>query len=63
MKLGVPSGTKSENVAEFKNELKKFNKGLAKFKTDAKAGTDEQLKTSFSAVHDSFEMLASMLPG
>ena len=42
--------------------LTKFGEALAKFKTDARKGTNEQLKTSYSAVHDSFEMLAAMLP-
>lgn len=62
VKIGVPRKTKTEQVAEFRKELSKFNKALVKFRTDAKTGSDEQLKTSYSAVHDSFEMLAAMLP-
>jgi hypothetical protein len=61
-KLDVPSGTKAENRDEFKKELKKFKEALAKFRKASKSGTDAQLKTTYSAVHDSFEMLAGMLP-
>jgi hypothetical protein len=62
VKLGVPRGTSAKNVGDFKKELSKFNKALTKFSSDVKTGTDDQLKTSYSAVHDSFEMLAGMLP-
>lgn len=62
VKLGVPRGTSAKNVGDFKKELSKFNKALTRFSTDVKTGTDDQLKTSYSAVHDSFEMLAGMLP-
>jgi hypothetical protein len=62
VRLGVPRGTKTQQVAEFKEELSKFNKALIKFRADVKTGSDEQLKTSYSAVHDSFEMLAGLLP-
>lgn len=61
-KLGVPAGTKAEHQEEFKKELKKFREALVKFRRAAKSGTDAQLKTTYSAVHDSFEMLAGMLP-
>jgi hypothetical protein len=61
-KLGVPTGTKAENRDEFKKELKKFKDALAKFRKASKSGTNDQLKTTYSAVHDSFEMLAGMLP-
>jgi hypothetical protein len=61
-KLGVPRGTKQEHFEEFKKELKKFRSALTRFRSAAKSGTDQQLKTSYSAVHDSFEMLAGMLP-
>lgn len=61
-KLGVPRATKRDDVEEFKKELKKFRSALTRFRSAAKSGTDEQLKTSYSAVHDSFEMLAAMLP-
>ena len=60
--LGVPDGTASEKHAEFKKELAKFNSALNKFRTHARRGSNSQLKTSYSAVHDSFEMLAAMLP-
>lgn len=62
VKLGVPRGTKAEHKDEFAKGLTKFNQALAKFKADAKKGTDEQLTASYSAVHDSFEMLADLLP-
>ena len=62
-KLGVPRGTPPESVAEFKKELKKFGKALVEFRADAKSGTDPQLEKSYSSVHDSFEMLAALLPG
>ena len=61
-KLGVPAGTKPESREEFKKELKKFKEALAKFRKASKSGTNDELKTTFSAVHDSFEMLAGMLP-
>ena len=61
-KLGIPEGTKAENRDEFKRELKKFKDALAKFRKASKSGTNDQLKTTYSAVHDSFEMLAGMLP-
>ena len=62
VKLGVPSGTAAKNVEDFRKELTKFSDALAKFSEHAKAGTDEQVESSFSSVHDSFEMLAGMLP-
>lgn len=62
VKYGVPAGTTGERQAEFKKELDKFNSALTKFRADARRGSNDQLKTSYSAVHDSFEMLASMLP-
>lgn len=61
VKLGVPRNTSSERVGDFRKALDKFNKALAKFRTDAKTGSDEQLKVSYSAVHDSFETLADKL--
>jgi hypothetical protein len=62
LKLGVPRGVEEKNVDEFKEGLKKFGDALVKFKADAEAGTDDQLKESYTSVHDSFEMLAGMLP-
>jgi len=61
-KLGVPRGTPPESLAEFKTELKKFGKALVEFGADAKSGTDPQLEKSYNSVHDSFEMLAALLP-
>jgi hypothetical protein len=62
VKLGVPAGVTAGNREEFTTELNKFKAALARFKTDARKGTDDQLKSSYSAVHDSFEMLAALLP-
>jgi hypothetical protein len=62
VKLGVPSGTSEKKKEEFAKELNSFRQALARFRTDARRGTNDQLKTSYSAVHDSFEMLAAMLP-
>ena len=62
IRLGVPRDTRPENVEEFKKGLNKFANALVDFKTHARTGTDDQLEKSFGAVHDSFEMLAGMLP-
>ena len=62
VRLGVPRGTSKENRAQFVSELKKFSKALTKYRADARRGTDLQLEASYSAVHDSFEMLVAMLP-
>lgn len=62
VKLGVPAGTAENNVAEFRKELSKFSNALKQFSRFAKDGTDKELEESFSAVHDSFEMLMGMLP-
>ena len=62
VKLGVPRGVEQKYVDEFKEWLGKFSEALNKFQADAQGGTDERLKESYSAVHDSFEMLAAMLP-
>jgi len=62
VKLGVPAGVKEEHVAEFGRELKRFSDALKKFSSDAARGSDAELKESYSAVHDSFEMLAALLP-
>lgn len=61
VKLGVPSATSEDKKDEFAKELDSFRKALAKFKADAKTGTNGQLKTSYSAVHDTFEMLAALI--
>ena len=62
VKLGVPRGTSEDKKEEFAKELDSFRQALAKFKADARTGTNYQLKASYSAVHDKFEMLAAMLP-
>jgi len=62
VRLGVPKGTAKARAKEFGKELKKFKGSLAKFRRHAQDGTDTELESSFSAVHDSFEMLAGMLP-
>jgi hypothetical protein len=62
VRLGVPRGTSEQNRPEFARELKKFSAALTRFRSDARRGTNDELKTSYSAVHDSFEMLAAMLP-
>ncbi len=61
VKLGVPAGTSEDQKDEFKKELEKFNGALIKFRAHARKGTNSQLKASYGAVHDSFELLASML--
>jgi hypothetical protein len=63
IRLGVPRRLSKERNPEFRAGLKEFSKALVKFRTDARRGTDEQLKASYSAVHDSFERLADLLPG
>ncbi len=62
VKLGVPNGTAEENTEEFRKELAKFSSSLQKFGADSKRGTNDQLTISYNSVHDSFEMLAAMLP-
>jgi hypothetical protein len=62
VRLGVPRGTSKQNRAEFGRELRKFSKALANYNAGARRGSDAQLEASYSAVHDSFEMLAAMLP-
>lgn len=63
LNLGVPRGVEAKHTNDFKEWLQRFGAALREFKRDARDGTDERLKTSYSAVHDSFEMLAGMLPG
>jgi hypothetical protein len=62
VKLGVPGEIKAERAEEFKKHLDGFAKALVEFGTHAESGTDADLKTSYSAVHDLFEELAHMLP-
>jgi hypothetical protein len=62
VKVGVPARLAKTTDDEFRKELKKFKSALNKFSRDAKTGTDGDLEASFATVHDSFEMLAAMLP-
>ena len=62
VKVGVPPATSEDQKQAFSQELKKFDDALRTFQTRAKKGTNDQLKASYSNVHDSFEMLANMLP-
>ncbi|MBA3438924.1 MAG: hypothetical protein H0T92_03535 [Pyrinomonadaceae bacterium] len=59
-KLPLPKGAKAGNA--IKPQMKRFSTALAKFKRDAAAGTDAQLKESYVAVHDTFETLAGEWP-
>jgi len=59
--LGVPRPTAKKGRQELNIELMKFRKALRQFRADALRGSDAQLKTSFSALHDSFETLAGMI--
>jgi hypothetical protein len=60
VRLGVPAGV--EDKAEFAKELKGFDKALLRFKADARKPSDARLEASYTALHDAFEMLASLLP-
>lgn len=62
VKVGVPAGTVEKNREEFRKELKKFKSALGKLSKDAKNSPDAKLEASFSAVHDSFEMLVGLIP-
>lgn len=62
VRVGIPKATAERYREDFRKELKKFKSALGKLRKDAKRGTDAQLEASFGAVHDSFEMLAGMLP-
>ncbi len=62
VRVGMPKATAERYREDFRKELKKFKSALSQLRKDAKRGTDAQLETSFAAVHDSFEMLAAMLP-
>ena len=62
VKVGVPAGTSEDQKEAFASELKKFSLALNKFRADARRGNNARLRTSYSAVHDSFEMLVAMLP-
>jgi hypothetical protein len=60
--LGVPYRMADEKKEPFERELQTFGSHLKAFATNAKEGSDQQLRESFDAVHDSFELLVSMLP-
>jgi len=62
VKVGVPAGLPTTTGDDFRKELKKFKNALNKFNRDAKGGSDGALEASFAVVHDSFEMLAGLLP-
>ena len=62
LRVGVPNGTNQKYVEDFRRELQKFARALDRLAEQSQSGSDEQVETSFSAVHDSFEMLAGMLP-
>jgi hypothetical protein len=62
VKLGVPKAIKAEQTEAFKKHLDEFAAALVKFSSDAESGTDADLKTSFSSVHDLFEELAHSVP-
>ncbi|MFY9618492.1 MAG: hypothetical protein WAM70_22300 [Pyrinomonadaceae bacterium] len=62
VRVGMPKATAERYREDFRKELKKFKTALGRLRKDAKRGTDTQLEASFAAVHDSFEMLAGMLP-
>ena len=61
VRVGVPHGISEDRKNEFTKELEKFDQALTKFRAAARTGSNTQLQTSYSAVHDSFEMLAGML--
>jgi len=60
VKLGAPKGVKQPD--EYKAGLKKFQTALEQYEKDAKADDDERLRTSYTAVHDTFEELVDLLP-
>ena len=60
--LGIPKGMAEEHTEDFTKELAKFSSALQKFRTDSRRASDDQLSVSYNSVHDSFEMLAAMLP-
>lgn len=60
--LGVPTRTNKDEVDAYEKQLANFRKALDKYSADAESGVDSDLKTSYSAVRDSFERLTGMLP-
>ena len=65
-KFAVNASTTEETTFEYypNGEVSKraVKDALGKFRQHSQKGSDEQLELSFGAVHDSFEMLAGMLP-
>lgn len=61
VKLDVPDVPNAQ-PRKFLKVRKKFAKWLSRFATDARTGSNARLKKSFTAVHDSFEQLADLVP-
>jgi hypothetical protein len=59
--LGVPKAAKRKRQ-KFAETRRRFSRALRAFKADAKTGKDSRLSKSFTAVHDSFEELADLVP-
>jgi len=57
---GTPDSVKQ--AADYEAGLKKFRSALKQYTRDAESGTDEQLRKSYTAVHDTFEELVDLLP-
>ena len=62
VKSGTPEALVGDKRTEFVAELKTFDTALNKLKAVVRRGSNTRLATSYSAVHDSFEKLMSMLP-
>jgi len=62
VKIGAPASVSEANKEEFAKSLTFFSAALTKFEKAARKGTNERLKTSYIAVHDSFESLADLIP-
>jgi len=61
VKLGVPDAPKPAR-RKFAETRRKFDRALTAFNSDARKGSDSRLEKSFTAVHDSFEELADLVP-
>jgi hypothetical protein len=63
VKGGAPNSMSQaqEQKRAFTKELKRFDIALSRFSSASRRGTNQQLKTAYSAVHDSYEMLAALL--
>jgi hypothetical protein len=63
--LGIPPESPEASKSQrrkFVKMLRKLDRALAIFKTDAQTGSNTDLKKSFTAVHDYFEGLADLVP-